>query len=73
MGARDGLHFLGHWIYARGIVIDSATEQRLIDRFTTSNAASYQALHLPRNLRKQLPWILQQEIEKTLDVNQEIL
>jgi hypothetical protein len=66
--SRDGLHFLGHRIYEDGIVIEPTTEQRLRERFNTLNAASYQALHLPRRLRKQLPWMLQENIEKILDV-----
>jgi RNA-directed DNA polymerase len=66
--SRDGLHFLGHRIYENGIVIEPATEQRVKERFNTLNAANYQALHLPRRLRKQLTWMLQENIDKVLDL-----
>jgi RNA-directed DNA polymerase len=65
--SRDGLHFLGHRIFANGFVVEPATEQRLIERFSSVNAASYQALALPKRLRKQLPWLLQQNLEEILD------
>ena len=71
--SRDGLHFLGHRIYASGAVIEPATEQRLKQRFNADNAASYQALSLPRRLRKQLPWMLKENIEKVLDNGGDLL
>jgi hypothetical protein len=68
VSGHEGLHFLGHWIYAKDIVIDTATKQRLLERLRLKNSASYQALHIPKMLRKQFPWVLHHEIEKILDV-----
>jgi hypothetical protein len=73
VNSRDGLHFLGHWIYQDGAVIDDASQERLLKRLNGANAASYQALELPTTLRKQLPWILEQEIDKILDDSKKML
>ena len=55
----QGLYFLGHRVYPFSpIVIDKAMREKVKRDINTQNIASYQAMHLPRKDRKQLPWLV---------------
>ena len=63
----SGLHFLGHAVTKEYIVTDRHTSRAALAKVNYRNLASYQALHLAKNVRTQLSWKVIDEIDMTFD------
>jgi hypothetical protein len=55
--AHTGAKFLGHEVYDNSSVVNQAMQDKVTKQIDRTNIASYQAMHLPNTLRKQLPWL----------------
>ncbi len=59
--ASQGLLFLGHKIHPLSpISVDKHMLTKILAELDVNNAASYQAMHVPRRKIKLLPWLLRQ-------------
>jgi RNA-directed DNA polymerase len=64
--ANQGLHFLGHSIYpCSPLSADRFMIDKIRHNINPENAASYQAMHVPHRLAKQLPWLLLPIVQET--------
>ena len=65
--ASSGLHFLGHAVTKDYAVTDRHTSRSALVKVNYRNLASYQALHLAKNVRTQLSWKVIDEINEIID------
>ncbi len=62
-----GLHFLGHVITKEFVVTDRHTSRSALTKVSYHNLASYRALNLAKNVKKQLNWKVIDEISEIID------
>lgn len=65
--AVNGLQFLGHTVRHDSVVVDKSTTSTVLNRANLHNVASYKALDLPAESKKQLDWIT---MDKIFDINE---
>lgn len=62
-----GLHFLGHAVTSSYIVVDRHTTAAVLQKSHSRSVASYKALLLANTPKRQLDWLLIDEIEEILE------
>ena len=61
------MHFLGHVITKEFVVTDRHTSRSALTKVSYHNLASYRALNLAKNVKKQLNWKVIDEISEIID------
>ena len=62
----QGLHFLGHVITDKRVFVDRHTTRQALDRVNTRNLASYKSLKIIKWPKRQLSWLVLDEIDEIL-------
>ena len=62
----QGLHFLGHAISDQYVLVDRHTTKRALGRVNMRNLVSYKSLKIVELPKRQLDWIVLNEIDETL-------
>ncbi|MCL2451798.1 reverse transcriptase/maturase family protein [Candidatus Saccharibacteria bacterium] len=70
--ADQPLHFLGHVITDKYAVVDKHTTRSVMEKVNIRNIASYKSLNLAKWPKRQIDYLLLDEIEKTIDNHVEI-
>lgn len=65
----DGMRFLGHDVSFGEIVVDNHTTKSVLSQISQQNIASYKSLLLNQAAKKELDWLLIQQIDKIFDTN----
>lgn len=61
--SHSGVHMLGHVITRSYVVVDTHTTRSVLEKSDARSIASYKALHLAAMPRKQLDWLLLDELQ----------
>lgn len=67
VSSSSGLHFLGHVITSSYITVDKFTTGAVLKKARVNNISSYKSLNLVETSKRQLDWILIDEIDEILD------
>jgi len=63
------LHFLGHVITDKYVVVDKHTTRTVMEKINLRNVASYKSLKLAKWPKRQIDYLILDEIEKTVDID----
>ena len=67
IAASAGLHFLGHVITTGYVMVDKHTTKSVLRKLNSQNIHSYKSLKLVAAARKELDWLMVEEISQALD------
>jgi RNA-splicing ligase RtcB len=60
--AKHGLKFLGHQIKSDTLRVDKNTSKSILEKVNSQNTASYRAMYLSKDIKRNLEWKVMQEI-----------
>ena len=64
VAAEQGLHFLGHVVTPRYVVVDRYTSRAALQKVHMCNVSSYAALHLATYVKRELHWRLLDQLDE---------